>query len=139
MVKFYPLMFMLCNLLELHLKELACYGKHCEIPSNKFKESQSTHNILKIWNISKPVVLRYELSDEELIFIEKVEHGIDNINKIDNRGDIFRYPTNKNLQYEFNNKTVDVENTYNYMMAIINSIDAIKSQLDHNMDILFSN
>lgn len=47
--------------------------------------------------------------------------------ELDKNGDRFRYPTNKNLQYfcDDGTESADVQNVYNYMMGIINFIDAI--------------
>ncbi|MCM1273793.1 MAG: hypothetical protein NC299_00335 [Lachnospiraceae bacterium] len=133
--KFYPMMFVLRNLLELHLKELASYGKNYEIAASKLKRAQCEHNIMKILEIIKPMVIRYAIQsveDEEIIKI--IEREINNITKLDKNGDRFRYPTDKNLQYfsDDGTETVDVQNVYNYMMGIINSIDAMKNCFDYN-------
>lgn len=120
--KAYPLMFMFRNTLELCFKRFLY----------KFKnhEREKSHRIIKtLWEKTKAIILTYNNSDKDIIFIEEQLKIIDSIDK---EGDTFRYPTSKNLDYTFNNKTIDLKNIYNCFYAIINFIQAYEDAIEYS-------
>lgn len=130
--KFYPLMFMLRNTIELCLKRLFYSRVDDGVPLKVFYSKRKSHLIKKdLWKNVKPVILKYaNASGNDIIIVDIVEHLIDDINALDKNGDNFRYPTSYSLEYCFDDKCVDLKNIYEYFKALINFLDGCNSMLD---------
>ena len=130
--KFYPLMFMFRNTIELCLKRLFYSTVDNGVPLKVFYSKRKSHLIKKdLWKNVKPVILRYANSsgnDTEIVDI--VERLINEINALDKNGDNFRYPTSYSLEYRFDDKILDLNNVYKYFKALINFLDGCASMLD---------
>ena len=130
--KFYPLMFMFRNTIELCLKRLFYSTVDNGVPLKVFYSKRKSHLIKKdLWKNVKPVILRYANSsgnDTEIVDI--VERLINEINALDKNGDNFRYPTSYSLEYRFDDKILDLNNVYKYFKALINFLDGCDSMLD---------
>ena len=142
--KFYPLMFMFRNTIELCLKRLfystvdngvplKFYSTVDNgVPLKVFYSKRKSHLIKRdLWKNVKPVILRYANSsgnDTEIVDI--VERLINEINALDKNGDNFRYPTSHILEYCFDDKILDLNNVYKYFKALINFLDGCASMLD---------
>lgn len=124
-IKFYPILFMFRNTIELCLKRLL-YNSICEIEIGKKSLSKrKSHDVKKdLWKNIKPVLVKYANdSGEDLKIVEIVEELFDEIDVLDKKGDQFRYPTGYNLEYRFDNKKVDLSNVYTYYKSIINFLE----------------
>ncbi|MBO4865737.1 MAG: hypothetical protein J5582_04095 [Ruminococcus sp.] len=130
--KLYPLIFMFRNTIELCLKRLFYSRVVYGVPLKVFNSKRKSHLIKKdLWKNVKPVIVYYATeSGEELKTIEIVENMLLQISSIDKNGDIFRYPTSYSLEYRFDNKTLDINNVYLYLRAIIKFLDSCDLMLD---------
>lgn len=130
--KVYPLLFMFRNTLELCLKRLFYSRVDDGVPLKIFNTKRKSHLIKKdLWKNVKPVILKYANEHgEDVLLIDIVEKHLNNINSIDKNGDIFRYPTSYSLEYRFDSITLDLENIYRYLRAIVNFLDGCDSMLD---------
>lgn len=130
--KFYPLMFMFRNTIELCLKRLFYSSVDDGVPLEMFRAKRRSHYIKKdLWKNVKPVITRYANdsgNDTEVITI--VERLIDEVSSLDKNGDNFRYPTSYSLEYRFDEKSVDIKKAYEYLRAMINYFDGCDSMLD---------
>lgn len=130
-IKFYPILFMFRNTIELCLKRLL-YNSICKIEIGKKSYSKRKSHYVKkdLWKNIKPVLVKYANdSGEDLSIIEIAEELFDEIDALDKKGDKFRYPTGYNLEYRFDNKKVDLSNVYTYYKSIINFLDGCYYQL----------
>ncbi len=130
--KFYPLMFMFRNTIELCLKKMFYHKVKDGMPIKVFYSNRKSHLIKKdLWKNVKPVILKYaSASDESKIIADVAERMINDISSLDKNGDIFRYPTSYSLEYRFDNKCVDLKNIYLFLKAILNFLEACDSMLD---------
>lgn len=130
--KFYPLMFMFRNTIELCLKRLFYSGVDDGVPLKVFYSKRKSHFIKKdLWKNVKSVILKYaNASGGDITVIDIVEQLIDNISSLDKNGDNFRYPTSYSLEYRFDEKNIDLNNIYEYHKAIVNFLDGCDSMLD---------
>lgn len=130
--KFYPLMFMFRNTIELCLKRLFYSSVDDGVPLEIFRARRKSHFIKKdLWKNVKPVIIKYANdsgNDTEVIAI--VERMIEEISGLDKNGDNFRYPTSYSLEYRFDEKCLDIKNVYEYLKAMINFFDGCDSMLD---------
>lgn len=131
-LKFYPLIFMFRNTIELCLKRLFYSRVENGVPLKTFNSKRRSHLIKKdLWKNVKPVIVRYaQASANDLEIVDIVDKALCNINQIDRNGDTFRYPTSYSLEYKFDNKNVDISNIYKYLKSLINFLDGCDSMLD---------
>ena len=130
--KFYPVMFMYRNTIELCLKRLL-YSRVSEGVPLKICNSKRKSHLLKkdLWNNVKPVICRYSYSlNDDTDIIDITDGMINCISMLDKNGDLFRYPTSYSLEYRFDNKTLDFENVCEFQEAIINFLDGCDSHLN---------
>lgn len=131
--KFYPLMFMFRNTIELCLKQLLCSFINYGITWKDFKKRRS-HLIKKdLWNKLKPVLLdKLVLEDdkEDILIVDKM---IEKINSIDSKGDLFRYPTRYSLEYSFDKEVIDLENIYVYCKSLVNYLDSLEYSFENTL------
>ena len=127
--KVYPLIFMLRNTVELSLKRVFYKRLEHGIPRKAFLSKRNSHAIKKdLWKNVKPVVLEYALEQGfDTSIIDTTENMLYLMDKIDKKGYTFRYPTTYELQYNFNNKTIDLRNVYEYFRAVINFLNGCDS------------
>lgn len=130
--KLYPLIFMFRNTIELCLKRLFYSRVDEGVPLKTFNSKRKSHLIKKdLWKNVKPVIIKYANdSGEDLTIVSIVEKLIDEISSLDKNGDNFRYPTSYSLEYRFDDKTLDLENIYSYLKALVNFLDGCDSMLD---------
>ena len=129
--KLYPLIFMFRNTIELCLKRLFYIRVDNGVSLKVFNSKRKSHNIKDLWMNIKPVIVKYaNESEEDLTTIDIVEGLLDEINKLDKRGDNFRYPTSYSLEYRFDDKKLDISNVYTYLKAVINFLNGCDSMLD---------
>lgn len=129
--KFYPLMFMFRNTIELCLKRLFYRRVDDGVPMKVFFSKRKSHLIKKdLWKNVKPVILKYANDSEcEMKLINIVENLIEEISKLDKNGDNFRYPTSYSLEYRFDDKKIDIKNVYTYLRALVNFLDSCDDML----------
>lgn len=134
--KIYPLIFMFRNTIELCLKRLFYSRVDNGVPLSIFNAKRRSHLIKKdLWKNVKPVIVKYATdSNQDLRVIDVVECMLEEISKLDKKGDIFRYPTSYSLEYRFDDKKLDVSNVYSYLKAIINFLDGCDSMLEDIAD-----
>ena len=135
--KIYPLIFLLRNDLELCMKQLYYTVKNIGNKQKHIKEK--SHNLeKKLWNKMKPTIKQYaEISNSDLGILDVVEKMITEINNIDKKCAVFRYPTEYNLDYPFDERTIDIKNVYEYFMSLINffqNCDAMIKDIIENSD-----
>lgn len=135
--KLYPLIFMFRNTIELYLKILFYSRVEKGVSQKIFRSKRKSHRIKKdLWKNVKSMIVNYSGdSDEKLETLELTEKMLDEIDKLDKNGDIFRYPTSYSLEYRFDNRTLDLSNVYVYLKAIVNFLEGCDSELDAIADI----
>lgn len=135
--KLYPLMFMFRNTIELYLKILFYSRVEKGVSQKAFKSKRKSHRIKKdLWKNVKNMIVNYsDGSDEELKTMKLVEKMLSEIDRLDKKGDKFRYPTSYSLEYYFDNRTLDLSNIYIYLKAIVNFLEGCDSELDAIADI----
>lgn len=122
--KFYPLMFMFRNTIELCLKRLFYSRVEDGVPLKVFYSKRRSHLIKKdLWKNIKPVIVNYSNNTNDKEIIDIVEKLINDISILDKHGDKFRYPTSYGLEYRFDNITVDLKNVYEYFKSLVNFLD----------------
>ena len=123
--KLYPLIFMFRNTIELCLKRLFYSRVDNGIPLKVFNAKRKSHFIKKdLWKNVKPVIEKYANDySEDFTTIDIVENLLEEIDRLDKKGDRFRYPTSYSLEYRFDNKELDMSNVYTYLKAIINFLE----------------
>ena len=122
--KIYPILFLCRHSIELCMKRILFYSiKSDNQIVDKLKKP--SHSLLKIWN---KVNNCFDILRETL---PNCKNGLDEIYKriielhnIDKNGDSFRYPTNLDLDYRFNNKTLDFNIIYMFMISTFGFFDA---------------
>ena len=135
-VKLYPLIFMFRNTIELCLKRLFFSRVGAGVPKEVFNSKRKSHYLKKdLWKNVRPVIIKYANDFghclEDVDIFEKL---LDEINKLDKKGDNFRYPTSYSLEYRIDNITIDLSNVYRCLKAIINFLEGCDSMLDSIAD-----
>lgn len=131
-VKLYPLIFMFRNTIELCLKRLFYSRVEDGVLLKVFNSNLKSHYIKKnLWKNVKPIIVKYANdSGENLAIVDIVEKLLDEINSLDKKGDMFRYPTSYSLEYRNDNKKMDLSNVYMYLKSIINFLEGCDFMLD---------
>ncbi|MGL5550492.1 MAG: hypothetical protein ACRDD4_12410 [Culicoidibacterales bacterium] len=125
--KLYPLLFILRNAIELCLKHIFYVSFLYTVDSSeKYLAKRRSHEIKKdLWQCVAPIIRKVTTEQEvDLSLIDIVEEALYQVDLIDRKGDVFRYPTNYSLQYTINDRFIDVENVYTYMIAIVHFLDS---------------
>ena len=130
--KLYPLIFMCRNTIELCLKSLINSGVDTGVLPKESKLKYKSHFIKKdLWKIVRPAIEEpINDSDGACATIDIVEGLLGEIDRLDKKGDNFRYPTSYSLEYRFDNKELDISNVYIFLKAIINFLDGYDSRLN---------
>lgn len=134
--KLYPLIFMLRNIIELCLKRIF-YIKLDKGRKKKVSPSKGKSHCIKrdLWKNVRPTIEYYaKESNQDLSVIDILDIEIEDLENIDKNGDCFRYPTSYSLEYRYNGKKIDVKNVYEYMRAIISSLNGCYSILDEHVN-----
>lgn len=134
--KIYPLIFMLRNTVELSLKRVFYKNLEHGISKEVFDAKRKSHLIKKdLWKNVKPVLWQYaNAQSQDTEVLETVEYLLFSIDALDKKGYTFRYPTTYGLQYNFNDKTIDLRNVYEYFRAIINFLEGCDYMLEDISD-----
>ncbi|MCD6435882.1 MAG: hypothetical protein J7L15_05790 [Clostridiales bacterium] len=98
------------------------------------KFSKKKHKVVGLWNLIIDEVVEHADADESDTTDEIAFNYINQINDIDAKADIFRYPTNNKLRVYFvEPKEFDIKNMYEFFMEIVSLLDAIDSMMSaHN-------
>ena len=67
--------------------------------------------------------------DKDKETIDSVEKLIEELTKLDKKGDTFRYPTTFGLEYNLDDVKLDISNVYYCLKAIINFLNGCDSML----------
>ena len=93
------------------------------------KGKRNSHRLYKdLWKSIKPMLVHYaEECNYDKETLDLAETYIESLNSLDQKVYMFRYPCTFSNEYKFNNKEVDVENFYSYMLGLFNFIDGCNS------------
>lgn len=135
--KFYPLMFMYRNTIELCLKRYFYKRIDDGIPEKIFWSKRKSHLLKKdLWKYVKPLIERYtESINDSDDMIKIVEKQIMFISLIDKNGDTFRYPTSYSLEYKFDDVVLDYDNAYCYYRSLINFLDGVDTLIENDIEL----
>ena len=127
---------MLRNTVELSLKRMFYKNLEHGVPKKVFDAKRKSHFIKKdLWKNVKPVLWQYaEAQNQDTDILETVESLLLSIDALDKKSYTFRYPTTYGLQYNFNDKTIDLKNVYEYFRAIINFLEGCDYMLEDISD-----
>lgn len=129
-VKLYPLIFMLRHTIELELKRLLISNVDNDVTLDVTKSQLKSHLIKKdLWRDVKPIIVKYSSNNKDKETIDSVEKLIEELTKLDKKGDTFRYPTTFGLEYNLDDVKLDISNVYYCLKAIINFLNGCDSML----------
>lgn len=133
---FYPIVFLMRNAIEIGLKRILHIKMEQSIDENTIIKKRNSHLLYKdLWKSIKPMLVHYaEECNYDKETLDLAETYIESLNSLDKNGDMFRYPCTFSNEYKFNNKEVDVENFYSYMLGLFNFIDGCNSWLEEIND-----
>jgi hypothetical protein len=134
---FYPIVFLLRNAIEIGLKRLLHMKMEESVDEHIIRGKRNSHKLYKdLWKSIKPMLTHYSKEDnQDEDTLELVENYIKTLNEIDLKGDVFRYPSSYSHEYKFNDKEVDVENFYRYLLGLFHFVDSCDSWLGYIKDI----
>lgn len=130
--KSYPIIFLLRNTLELCLKRLFYARVINGVSPRVFNSKRKSHLLIKdLWANIRPVIVLYSgETPENLSLINIVENILKEVDGIDKKGDIFRYPTSYSLEYRICDTQIDMKNFYEVLLALINFLNGCDSMLE---------
>jgi hypothetical protein len=134
---FYPIVFLLRNAIEIGLKRLLHMNMEECVDKHIIRGKRNSHKLYKdLWKTIKPMLIHYSEEDnQDKHTLEIVENYIKSLEGIDLSGDIFRYPSSFSHEYKFNDKEVDVENFFKYLLGLFNFIDSCDLWLSYIRDV----
>ena len=98
---------------------------------------KNKHSLLGLWHKINDELKSdgfRQLSDNEIEEIEKFEMYIMAIHNLDYRSDAFRYPTDKNMKFFFEEKRIfNIEGISHCFKVICNFLDAVSYKYDPNV------
>lgn len=128
--KFYPLMFMFRNTVELGLKRLFYNGINYGIPLQKFGAKKKSHLIEKeLWENVKPIIAQHVHTDNDRKYMNIIEDLICDISLLDKNGDTFRYPTSYSLEYRLDDKCFNLKSVYIHLHDLIDNFCGLDTML----------
>lgn len=128
-VLFLPMCYLYRNSVELSLKRILI--EDMKIDYNKVMKiiTRKKHSVLGIWNKVKSEIEKCANTDEDTT-VSSVEKYIISLQNIDSSSDKFRYPTDKNLDFHFNNnEKFDFENVALCFKELLSFLDAVDGEL----------
>ncbi|MBM6615055.1 hypothetical protein JTF06_09165 [Desemzia sp. RIT804] len=130
---FYPIVFLMRNAIEIGLKRLLHMEMDQSIDKQIIRGKSNSHLLHKeLWKTIKPMLVHYSKEDnQDGETLELAELYISALNSLDKNGDMFRYPCSYSHEYKFDDKEVDVDNFYNYLLGLFHFIDSCDAWLDH--------
>lgn len=133
---FYPIVFLLRNAIEIGLKRLLHMKMEESVDEYIIRGKRNSHKLYKdLWKAIKPMLIHYSEEDnQDKHTLEIVENYIKSFEVIDLKGDVFRYPSSFSHEYKFNDKEVDVENFFKYLLGLFNFIDSCDAWLSYIRD-----
>jgi len=131
---FLPMCYLFRNATELLIKQIMFEESSYGYQGALKKFSKKKHKIVGLWNLIIDEIVQHADADESDTTDEIAFNYINQINDIDVRAYIFRYPINNRLcAYFTESKEFDVENVYEFFMEILNLLDAVDSMMSvHN-------
>ncbi len=91
-VLIYPIVFQYRHYIELRLKKIIKEGRILLEEEGVFPKH---HDIIKLWNIAKPISIKVFEDEDEQLELDHAEHVINEFSQIDPNSMNFRYPTTK--------------------------------------------
>lgn len=135
-VLFYPIVFLMRNAIEIGLKRLLHVNMEQYIEERTIRGKRNSHLLFKdLWKTIKPLLIHYsneDNQDEETL--ELAESYIKSLSSLDKNGDMFRYPCSYSHEYKFNDRKIDLEIFYNYLLGLFHFIDSCNDWLGNIMD-----
>lgn len=128
-VLFLPMCYLYRNSVELSLKRILI--EDIKIDYNRAMKiiTRKKHSVLGIWNKVKSEIEKCANTDEDTT-VSSVEKYIIGLQNIDSSSDKFRYPTDKNLDFHFNNnEKFDFENVALCFKELLSFLDAVDGEL----------
>lgn len=133
-VLFLPMCYLYRNALELELKQI--WFEECSASRQERlkKLNRCKHSFQKMWNMINSDLLHHSQGQGDIAVIAHAEKYICQLHEFDLTSSIFRYPTDKYMQYHFKNKCyLDAENVADFMEEISQFLQAVDSLMnDHN-------
>lgn len=133
-VLFLPMCYLYRNALELELKQI--WFEECSASrQEKLKKlSKCKHSFQRMWNMINADLLHHSQGQGDISVIAHAEKYICQLHEFDLTSSVFRYPTDKYMQYHFKNKCyLDAENVADFMEEISQFLQAVDNMMnDHN-------
>lgn len=134
---FYPIAFLMRNAIEIGLKRLLHMRMYQGLEQPTIRSKRNSHLLYKdLWKSIKPMLDHYSNEDnQDKETLEIAELYIKSLNTLDPNGDRFRYPCSYSYEYKFDDKEVDVQNFYSYLLGVLHFIDGCDTWLDYIKDL----
>lgn len=131
---FLPMCYLYRNALELELKQI--WFEECNAPRQERlkKLNKCKHSFQKMWNMINADLLHHSQGQGDISVIAHAEKYICQLHEFDLTSSVFRYPTDKYMQYHFKNKCyLDAKNVADFMEEISQFLQAVDFMMnDHN-------
>ena len=130
---FYPIVFLMRNAIEMGLKRLLHMRVEQKVDDKVISGKRNSHKLYKdLWKSVKTMLQHYSEEDnQDESTLDLVEAYIIVVDDIDKQGDVFRYPSSYSHEYKFNGEEIDVENFFQYLLALFHAVDSFDSWLEH--------
>lgn len=133
-ILFLPMCYLYRNALELELKQIWFEECGASRQERLKKLNRCKHSFKKMWNMINEDLLHHSQGQEDISVISHAERYICQLHDFDLTSSIFRYPTDKGMQYHFKNRCyLDAKNVADFMEEISQFLQAVDDMMnDHN-------
>ena len=123
----YPILFNYRHAIELEMKWIIrIYGQHSTAKIDDFRH----HNLLKLWNLCKSIIIEIGSEDEAMQVVEQV---VKDFHELDRSGQVFRYYSSKNgIPVSLPDYPIDLQNIRDVMEGVANFFLDVDGRLDAN-------
>lgn len=133
--RLFPMLFLIRNAIELAVKRLLFVKVGNRVDTKIVRKSKNSHLLTELWNAVEPMLSYYANEHgEDINDLSLLKRYIQELNGFDKNGDAFRYPFDFNMTYRFNDKTIDINNAFKWMISIFNILDGCDYMLSDIAD-----
>ena len=131
-IYFFPMCYLFRNTLELELKQILFEKCSYSFQEKCRKINCAKHSFLKLWNAVHPDIVYYSKDEEDKKTVNYVDRYIEQLHGFDSSSSVFRYPTNKDMNYHFkNNKYIDAKNIAIFFKEVSNFFRGVMTAIDY--------
>ncbi|MGL4730312.1 MAG: hypothetical protein ACRCW0_01855 [Clostridium sp.] len=133
---FIPMCYLYRNAVELALKEILFKIKSITYKRTLKLINSKKHKVVSLWNSIKDEVEVILDPSKGNNTVEIISKYLNEINNIDPKADLFRYPFDKNCNVYLQNKKFDVENVNGIFKEILCLLNGVEGNISYYNDML---